>query len=54
MQAAGREVADCVRVLRKVNLNVVGEVLKGQRQFVRLIHYPKGDVFDRETHAQYY
>lgn len=54
MRAAGQEVAECVRVLRKVNLNVVGEVLKGQGQFVRLTHYPKGDVYDRETHAQYY
>lgn len=54
MHAAGREVADCMRVLRKVNLNIVGEVLKGQGQFVRLTHYPQGDVYDRETHAQYY
>ncbi len=54
MQTAGREAAECLRVLRKVNLNVVGEVLKGQGQFVRLSHYPQGDVYDRETHAQYY
>lgn len=54
MQSAGREVVDCMRVLRKVNLNIVGEVLKGQGQFVRLTHYPQGDVYDRETHAQYY
>lgn len=54
MQAAGQEVADCMRVLRKVNLNIVGEVLKGQGQFVRLTHYPKGDVFDAETQSQYY
>ncbi len=54
MQAAGHEVADCMRVLRKVNLNIVGEVLKGQGQFVRLTHYPQGDVYDRDTHAQYY
>lgn len=54
MQAAGREAAECIRVLRKVNLNVVGEVLKGQGQFVRLTHYPQGDVYDSETHAQYY
>lgn len=54
MQAAGQEVAACLRVLRKVNLNVVGEVLKGQGQFVKLTPYPQGDVFDRETHAQYY
>ena len=54
MRAAGAEVRECTRVLRKVNLNVVGEVLKGQGQFLRLNHYPKGDVYDRETHAQYY
>ncbi|MCC5968916.1 MAG: hypothetical protein JJU15_03115 [Pararhodobacter sp.] len=54
LQSAGYEVAECVRVLRKANLNVVGEVLKGQGKFVRLTHFPQGDVYDRETHAQYY
>jgi hypothetical protein len=54
MQAAGREVAECHRVLAKGGLNVVGEVLKGQGQFFKLNHYPKGDVYDKETHAQYY
>lgn len=54
MQAAGQEVTECIRVLRKAKLNVVGEVLKGQGQFVRLTHYPKGDVFDAETQSQYY
>jgi hypothetical protein len=54
MQQAAEEIGECTRVLRKVNLNVVGEVLKGQGQFVRLTHFPPGDVYDRETHAQYY
>ncbi|MCC5984272.1 MAG: hypothetical protein JJU42_07905 [Rhodobacteraceae bacterium] len=54
MQAAGAEVRECIRVLRKAGLNVVGEVLKGQGQFVKLTHYPKGDVYDRETQSQYY
>lgn len=54
MRRAGDEVAECQRVLRKAGLNVVGEVLKHQGKFVKLSHYPKGDVFDRETHAQYY
>jgi hypothetical protein len=54
MQQAGEEIHECTRVLRKVGLNVVGEVLKGQGQFVRLTHYPQGDVYDRETHTQYY
>lgn len=54
MQQAGQDVAECLRVLKKVRLNVVGEILKGQGQFVRLTHFPQGDVFDAETHAQYY
>jgi hypothetical protein len=54
MLAAGEEIAECYRVLRKAGLNVVGEVLKAQGQFIKLNHYPKGDVFDRESHAQYY
>ena len=54
MQAAGQEVTECIRVLRKAKLNVVGEVLKGQGQFVRLAHYPQGDVIDAETQSQYY
>ncbi|WP_114966975.1 DUF6969 family protein [Alkalilacustris brevis] len=54
MQAADEEIAECYRVLRKVNLNVVGEILKGQGQFIRLNHYPQGDVYDSDTHAQYY
>ncbi|WP_173768220.1 DUF6969 family protein [Nitrogeniibacter mangrovi] len=52
--AAGREVAECQRVLEKGGLNLVGEVLRGQGEFVELEHYPRDDVFDHETHAQYY
>ena len=54
MLAAGREVQECHRVLKKANLNVVGEILKGQGEFIRFNHYPKGDVFDQETGSQYY
>jgi hypothetical protein len=54
MRTAGDEIAECTRVLKKAGLNPVGEVLKGQGQFVKLGHYPKGDVFDRETQSQYY
>ncbi|MBL8450590.1 MAG: hypothetical protein JNM32_11825 [Dechloromonas sp.] len=54
MQAAGREVLECRRVLRKADLNVVGEVLKGQGEFFELEHYPHDDVHDEETHSQYY
>ncbi|MCC5991802.1 MAG: hypothetical protein JJT99_04690 [Rhodobacteraceae bacterium] len=54
MAAAADEIDECARVLKKAGLNPVGEVLKGQGQFVKMSHYPKGDVFDRETHSQYY
>jgi hypothetical protein len=54
MLAAGEDILECARVLRKAGLNVVGEVLKGQGTFFQMKHYPEGDVFDRETHSQYY
>lgn len=54
MAAAADEIDECARVLKKAGLNPVGEVLKGQGQFVKMSHYPKGDVFDRETQSQYY
>ena len=54
MRAAGAEVLECRRVLLKGGLNVVGEMLRGQGEFVEYDHYPADDVFDAETHAQYY
>jgi hypothetical protein len=53
MLAAGAEILECRRVLAKAGLNLVGEVLRGQ-PFVEMEHYPADDVFDRETHSQYY
>ena len=54
MLSAGEDVQECHRVLKKAGLNVVGEVLKNQGQFVQFNHYPKGDVYDKETFSQYY
>ncbi len=54
MRAAGNEIVECYRVLTKGGLNVVGEVLRGQGTFYEMNHYPDGDVFDVETHSQYY
>ena len=50
---AAAEVVDCIRVLEKSGSNLVTEVL-GEREFVEFEHYPKNDVYDPETHAQYY
>lgn len=54
MLAAGEEALECQRVLEKAELNLVGEVLRGQGDFIEFEHYPADDVFDRDTHSQYY
>ncbi len=54
MRIAAKEVLECRRVLRGGGLNVVGEVLRGQGEFVELEHYPSDDVFDHHSHSQYY
>lgn len=58
MQRAGLEILECYRVLKKSGMNIVGEVLrdalnKGET-FYEFNHYPDDDVYDRESHAQYY
>ncbi len=54
MLAAGEEILECLRVLEKADLNLVGEVLRGHGTFYELEHYPPDDVFDRDSQAQYY
>lgn len=54
MRAAGREIAECQRVLAKAGLNVVGELLRGQVTFYENDHYPENDIHDADSHAQYY
>lgn len=54
MRVAGREILECHRVLQRGGLNVVGEVLRGEGEFVEFEHYPRDDVFDEHSHAQYY
>lgn len=54
MLAAVEEVETCIRALERGGLNLVGELLKGQGTFYEFDHYPKGDVFDPDSHAQYY
>jgi hypothetical protein len=54
MADAGASVLQCYRVLGKAGMNIVGEVLRGQGDFVEMEHYPQDDVFDAETHSQYY
>lgn len=49
-----QQISECYRVLKKAKSNVVWEILRQSPPFVQWNHYPKGDVYDRDTHAQYY
>lgn len=54
MAEAAREVRLCQRILAKTGDSVVGELLRGQGTIYEWRHYPPGDVYDNEYHAQYY
>lgn len=54
MAEAAAEVRTCQRVLAKTGDTVVGELLRGQGTVYEWRHYPPGDVYDAEYHAQYY
>jgi len=54
MREAGLQILECYRVLLKSSDNVVGEVLRGNEPFVEYDHYPPGDIYDPESHSQYY
>lgn len=54
MRDAGERVRECYWVLSKTNDNIVGELLKHEGTFYEWNHYPEGDVYDQETHSQYY
>ncbi len=42
------------RVLAKSRTSVVAEILRGHDPFTEWDHYPPGDVYDRDSHGQYY
>lgn len=54
MADAGNEILEIYRVLTKTGDNVVGELLREAETFYEWDHYPPGDVYDAETHSQYY
>ncbi len=54
MAGAGQEVIEAHRVLAKTGDNLVGELLRGHENFFEWDHYPPGDVYDGESHGQYY
>jgi hypothetical protein len=54
MRAALATIEACRSELAGRGANVVSEVLAGQGTFYEHDHYPKGDVYDPSSHAQYY
>ena len=54
MLAAGHQVESASRSLQKADINLVGECLKGQGDFYEYDHYPNNDVYDTDSHSQYY
>lgn len=54
MAEAGQEIVEIYRILAKTSDNVVGELLRGQGTFYEWDHFPPGDVYDQESHSQYY
>lgn len=54
MAEAAREVVECHSVLAKSGDNVVGELLPRDATFYQYDHCPPGDIYDPESHAQYY
>lgn len=54
MLNAAQTIKECQRLLDKAGINVVSELLKGQGTFYQLNHYPEQDVYDDESHCQYY
>jgi len=54
IENAANKIKECYRLLNKGGQNIVGEILKGQGTFYQMSHYPEGDVYDAETHCQYY
>lgn len=54
MSKAADDVLEALRVMGKAGTNPVAQVLKHQGEFIELDHFPKGDVYDTESAAQYY
>ncbi|MEI6559731.1 MAG: hypothetical protein WCO00_15110 [Rhodospirillaceae bacterium] len=54
MAAAGREVRNWERILEKTGDTMVSEVTRAAAKLPEWEHYPPGDVYDRDHHAQYY
>lgn len=53
MLDAGAVVQDCAAALARAGSNVVAEVI-GTADFYEQLHYPRNDIYDEVSHAQFY
>jgi len=49
-----KKIQECNRVLEKAESNVVWDILRQCDKFIEWDHYPPDDVYDKDSHAQYY
>lgn len=54
MLEAGKILDENLNLLKKSGENMVGRCLAHQGTFYEEEHYPKGDVYDSQSHGQYY
>lgn len=54
MVAAGQDAVECHRALAQTGDNIVGDLLRDVETFYEWNHYPDGDVYDPQSHGQYY
>lgn len=54
MQAAAVLVEECRRALAEVPGGILGEIAAGEAALAEWRHYPAGEVYDPQSHAQYF
>ncbi len=54
MHAAGSQVVSCHKIWADQGSNVVAEMLSEVLAFYQWDHHPSGDVYDWQTHSQYF
>ena len=54
MAAAALVISDCHRELAARQRNIVTEVMAGEAAISEWLHYPDGEAYDPQSHAQYF
>jgi hypothetical protein len=54
MAESGRALVDCARAMAAAGTSPLAEALQGVSPVYEWRHYPEGDVYDPDSHAQYF